>query len=222
MNTRWVYVVVLAGATTASLQAQDGRIEARLDAATAAEVRAVIAGARAQGLPIEPLVDRALEGASKGAPPGRIVAAVRALAHDMSRSAAALGDATEMELVAGAGALRAGADSAVLARIRAARGNELVTVPLGVIADLVARGVPVEAASSAVLTLARRGARDGDYLTLRRNIERDIQQGAPPAIAASVRARGLPSTLPPGTPGATGPAATDRGTPAGAANPPRP
>ncbi|HWO87915.1 MAG TPA: hypothetical protein VNL98_02065 [Gemmatimonadales bacterium] len=216
----------LALATIAAVPglAQDTRIDARLDPATAAEVRSALATARNQGLPLEPLIDRALEGASKGASSGRIVAAVRALLNNLSRAAQALGpDAAERELVAGAEALRAGADSATLAAIRGARRGEPVTVPLGVLTDLVARGVPADAAREAVLALARRGARDGDFLALRRNVERDIQQGAPPAIAASVRARGLPSTLPPGAPGAAGPGATtERTAPAGTATPPRP
>jgi hypothetical protein len=207
--TLWV-ASLLAGPALA----QDARLLARLDPATAAEVGAVISAARAAGLPAEPLVDRALEGASKGASSARIVAAVRALARDLRAAHAALGgDALDAEITAGAGAIRAGVDPRVLSRLRAGRAEPL-TVPLGVLADLVARGVPADSASRAVLLLAQAGAADGAYVSLRRNVERDIRNGAPPAIAATVRARGMPAALPPrlgpGSGGAAAPADRER------------
>jgi hypothetical protein len=194
----WI-VVAAAG----PLSAQDPRL-GRLDPAAAAEVGQIVAAARGSGLPVEPLVDRALEGASKGATSARIVAAVRALAHDLAAARAALGVATaEADVTAGAGALRAGATPATLTGLREARPDAPLTVPLGVLADLIARGVPPQAAASAVLTLARHGAPDAEYVALRRNVERDILAGAPPAVAAAVRARGMPSTLPPAPPSIT-------------------
>ncbi|MEJ7810624.1 MAG: hypothetical protein WKG32_09480, partial [Gemmatimonadaceae bacterium] len=47
--------------------ASDARLDARLDPRTRASVAAVLDSARAAGLPTEPLVDKALEGASKRA-----------------------------------------------------------------------------------------------------------------------------------------------------------
>ncbi len=202
--------LLLVGVQPAMLAAQDARLGSRLDPATAAEVSALVASARAAGLPTEPLVDRALEGASKGAGPNRIVAAVRALARDLTASRAALGAAAiESEVTAGAGALRAGADAGLLTRLRAARPpSASVTVPLGVLADLVGRGVPADTAARAVLALAQGGATDQDFVALRRNVERDIRAGAPPAIAAALRSRGMPSTLPPSLAPASGAAVT--------------
>jgi hypothetical protein len=205
-----VVVALLAGA--APLSAQDPRIAARLDPATAAEVGAILASARGSGLPVEPLVDRALEGASKGASGARIVAAVRSLAQDLAAARLALGaGAGEPEVTAGAGALRSGADPATLTRLRAARQGEVLTVPIGVLADLIARGVPADVATGAVLALARSRASDAEFVALRRNVERDILAGAPPGVAVAVRARGMPSTLPPTAPAATA-ATGDRGT----------
>src|SRR6184192_3744536 len=92
----------------------DPRLE-RLDAEARPLVAGVIDSARAAGLPTEPLVQRALEGATKGAPDTLIVSAVRRLAADRGRARAALGaSATPPELEAGAAALRAGAGPAVL------------------------------------------------------------------------------------------------------------
>jgi hypothetical protein len=166
--------------------AQDSRLE-RLDPAARATVVAVLDSARAAGLPIEPLVDRALEGVTKRAAPELVVAAVRRLAAHLGRARAVLGPASSpAEIEAGAAALRAGADSTVLAALRSRRPGQPLTVPLSVLADLVASGVPPDTAASAVLALAP-AAQDAELIEFRRNVERDIALGAPPAAAAAVR-----------------------------------
>jgi hypothetical protein len=165
---------------------QSERLARRLDSATNAAVTAALDSARQQGLPLEPLVDRALEGASKNASGALIVAAVRRLAHDLGAARRALGDASQpTELEAGASALRAGADSSVLARLRRARPRHTVTVPLAVMTDLIARGIPADSAARFVLAVA--SATDEQYVTFQRNVERDIALGAPPIAAAAVR-----------------------------------
>ena len=80
---------------------QDPRLE-RLDPETRSLVVSVVDSARAAGLPSEPLIQRALEGVTKGAPSPRIVAAVRRLAIDLGTARGALGTrATTPELEAG-------------------------------------------------------------------------------------------------------------------------
>jgi hypothetical protein len=173
-------------AAPAAAQQVDPRLE-RLEAATRPVVAALIDSARTASLPTEPLVQRALEGATKGAPEGIIVAAVRRLAVDLGRAREALGPtASPAELGAGAAALRAGASQATLAELRQARREPLI-VPLAVLADLVASGVPVDSAATAVLSLAGR-ARDADLVEFRRAVERDIALGAPPAAATAAAA----------------------------------
>ncbi len=180
--------------------AQDPRL-ARLDSATRAPVGAVVDSARAAGLPPEPLVQRALEGATKGAPGDHIVAAVRRLARDLGQARDALGRAaTPGELEAGAAALRAGASPTLLAQLRRARPrSQRLTVPLAVLTDLVASGVPVDSAAAAVLALAAT-TRDADLMEFRRTVERDIALGAPPAAAASVRVNAAARQARPGPP----------------------
>ena len=169
----------------------DARL-ARLDAGTGAQVGRLVDSARAAGLPVEPLVDKALEGASKRAPGARIVDAVRSLARGLGDARGALGrGAGEEEVIAGASALRGGVTTATLAELRSARPREPLTIALAVLSDLVARGVPADTAAAAVLALARGGARDDDFVALRRDVEKDIGAGAPAASAASVRARGM-------------------------------
>lgn len=164
---------------------QDPRLE-RLDPDTRTSVTAIVDSARGVGLPTEPLVQRALEGATKGAAGARIVTAVQRLAGDLGTARIALGArAATSELEAGVAALRAGARAQVLTNLRTARRGPL-TMALSVLADLVASGVPADSAAAAVLALAP-NARDADLVDFRRAVERDIALGAPPVAAASVR-----------------------------------
>jgi len=170
----------------AAAQQLDPRLE-RLDPATRPAVAALVDSARAASLPTEPLVQRALEGATKRASGEVIVAAVRRLAVDLGRAREALGStASPAELSAGAAALRAGASQTTLAELRHARREPLI-VPLAVLADLVASGVPVDSAAAAVLALSRQ-ARDAELVEFRRAVERDIALGAPPAAATAAAA----------------------------------
>jgi len=166
--------------------AQDPRLE-RLDPETRSVVVWVVDSARAVGLPSEPLIQRALEGATKGAAGPRIAAAVRRLATDLGTARTALGQRTSApELEAGVAALRAGASPEVLTRLRDARRPPL-TMALAVLADLVASGVPADSASAVVLAMAPT-ARDADLVEFRKAVERDISLGAPPGASAAVRA----------------------------------
>ena len=176
--------------TLASLgaSAQDARLAARLDTRTAGAVTRVVDSARALSLPTEPLVQKALQGSAKRAPSERVIAAVHELLGELSAARAALGaQSSEAELVAGAGALHAGITRETLSRIRALRGTQSVTVALATLADLVARGVPVDVAVNTVLALTARGAADSDLLAFSAQVGRDIVAGAPPAVAARVR-----------------------------------
>lgn len=189
-RSRWFASVPLAIGLLAlrpsTAAAQDPRLERRLDPATLQSVSAVIDSARLQGLPIEALVQRALEGAAKHAASPQIVAAVRRLAAELGTARLALGSASSpMELDAAASALRAGVSPADLTRLRHRRAQSL-TVALATLADLVASGVPPDSASAAVIALAA-SARDDQIAEFRRAVERDIALGAPPAVAAAVR-----------------------------------
>ena len=178
-----IVTLALAGS---SASAQDDRLVRRLDSTTYARVTAELDSARGAGLPVEPLIARALEGASKNAPGARIVAAVHRLAADLAAARRALGEtSTTTELEAGASALRAGVDATALADLRRARPRYALTVPLAVLADLVARGVPPDTAARFVVTLAP--ASDEEFVIFQRNVERDIALGAPPIAAAAVR-----------------------------------
>jgi hypothetical protein len=161
-------LLLACGLVPATLHGQDPRLASRLSAGTAHAVQELADGARAAGLPHEPLILKALEGASKGADSARIVTAVQALAGRLLEAARALGPAaSEAELVAGAAALRAGVQPDRLSALKSLRPREQVTVPLSVLADLFTAGITPDRAWSSVRDMARRGAADTDYLALR-------------------------------------------------------
>ena len=164
----------------------DQRLD-RLAPQTRALVAPVMDSARAQGLPVEPLLERALEGTSKHASPQLIAQVVGRLAGDLAHAREALGpNATPEALAAGADALHAGASTALLRRISQSLDGQRMAVPLAVLADLTARGVPADTA--ATLTLARaRSTSDADLLALERDVERDIALGAAPLAATADR-----------------------------------
>ncbi len=188
---RLALLLSLAGAMSAgavgSALGQEARLEGRIPEPTRSEIDTILLNAQAAGIPTEALVDRALEGASKGADTALILRAVRRLDGELRSSRGALGiQSTEAEIVAGASALRAGAQPEDLSELRRARGEQPLTVATAVLADLVAVGVPVDTAVAAVLALAE-GVDDAEYIAFRQNVERDIALGASPVSALGVR-----------------------------------
>ncbi|MGH7578661.1 MAG: hypothetical protein ACREM9_00700 [Gemmatimonadales bacterium] len=167
-------------ALPARAAAQDARLAERLDSATAARVQRVVDSARQAGLPTEPLVQKALEGGTLGASDERILAAVEALQGQLGRARDALGGkASEGELTAAAGALRAGLPPSALQRLQSLRSGRPLVVPIAVLTDLVAEGVPAEQATRSVLDLARDGRPDDEFIALRRQVQRQGRAGEP-------------------------------------------
>lgn len=173
------------------LAAQDQRLVVRLPAGMARAVHATIDSATRAGLPADPLVQKALEGWSKGADSGRIVAAVRTLAQSLGGARQALGAAApEADLIAGAAALRAGATPASLTTLRGLRRADPLAVPLSVLADLLTAGVGPERAWSSVREMASRGASDAAFLRLRDELVSPV--GERPLPPAAERPPGSP------------------------------
>ena len=186
-----VMVAALASATVVSAGAQDPRANLKLDAPTKAAIAAVVDSARAQGIPVEPLMERVYEGMSKGADGPRIVAAVRSLALDMANAQRAMGSVASIdEIKAAASAMQAGVPAVELGKMKKQSGlRRSLTLPFTVLADIVSRGVPVRTAANAIRSLVGAGAKDKDINEFQRNVKEDIQQGAPPAAAAETRAK---------------------------------
>jgi hypothetical protein len=199
MIVRIVRIAGLVAALASSAGAQDRRLATRLDSTTAHAVSRIVDSVRAVGLPAETLVGVALEGASRRAPNDQIISAVREYASALGAARQTLGDsAASDEIVSAAGVLVVGVPSRVVGEYRVARPNGSITVPLVVLADLIARGVPVDTAAMALGAALRNGVRDDQLTELRRRIERDILAGARPATAMTIRTQDLPGVQAPG------------------------
>ena len=179
--------------------AKEPRLRARLPDEIRVEVQALIDSAATESLPSEPLVQRALEGATKGADGPRIVRAVHMLLIRLRTSRLVLGPgASSEELVASAGCLQVGADTTDVGNLRKAGRSRSLVIPLVVLADLVGRGAPVQLASHTTVALVHAGVSDADLLGMRMGFENDMLSGVSPLASLSRRAQGLMPQGPPG------------------------
>jgi len=163
--------------------------------------------ARAESLPAETLMQKALEGSTKGASDERIRDAVDALLNRLRLAKKLLGgDATPPELTAAAGAIYAGVDTSGIRRLKEAQAvrktgdpsnDQTLAAEFVVLADLISRNVPVDTASQVVIGLAEANVGFAEIFEFRRLVEQDIRSGAVPAESAYKRARRLAPSLPP-------------------------
>ena len=193
----WGVAAFASALDAGTSHAQDRRLVGRLEPETALSVTRLADSVRAAGLPSDPLVAVALEGASRRATSDRILAAVREYATALGSARGMLGDsAASDEVVSAAGVIVAGVSPRFVSDYRAARPVGSLTVPLVVLADLVARGVPADTAAAALGAALRSGVRDDELAEFRRRVERDILAGAKPSTAMTIRTRaftGLPA-----------------------------
>lgn len=172
--------------------AADARLETRLQPETVKAVNDIVLQAKVQGLPAEPLVQKALEGKTKGASPSQIQKAVEALLGRLVICREVLGDkAEEAELTAGATALYAGVSQEILSELRKRRPESSLAVQLVVLADLIERGVEGPEASKLVVALTQAGINDRGFLALRDHVDLDIKSGIAPHSSVRTRAQGV-------------------------------
>jgi hypothetical protein len=183
-----------------ALLAQDPDPLSRLDANTRFSVEVIIDSARVAGVPTRPLLLKALEGSAKHAPNNRVIAAVRSVFHAELDVRVALGSALdESEWTSAVSALQSGVPLEALAKFRGDHSGKPLTRALVVMTDLIQRGVPVNEASSAIMQLWQRGAGDGDFYGLWKNVEQDILSGQNPGTALQQRVRDYPGRVTPGS-----------------------
>ena len=193
-----LFALVLAPGRAFGDDSEEARLRARLKPELATSVIDVVRSAAAQGLPTAPLVGRALEGASRQADDAAILDAVRRYAAGLASARRALGmTARAAELDAGAGALMAGVPEDSLTSLKHARPAGSLVIPLIVLSDFVARGVPVASASNTVLAATRAGAADPALLRMRERIHDRILRGEAPTGASREELRELLLTTTP-------------------------
>lgn len=167
------------------------RLQHALDASTYRAVRVVFDSAQARGVPVEPLINRALQGTLHRTAGPRIRDAVATLADRLVVAKAALGPAaSDAEITAGANALAVGVPRETLSEIRTLSPGKAVTVPLGVLTELVARKVTVGRASQMVVALLRNGATAAQLVSLSNEVQHDVNAGMDAEDAFDIRTRG--------------------------------
>jgi hypothetical protein len=167
-----------------------------------AELAKIVSAARDAGLPVDPILGKVRYGVVVvHAPPAKIVAAARALASRLEVARDALAPSpTPTDIANGADALEYGATKAELRAVRAACGDQAVSTPLGVLAQLVASQVPHKRAAAIVTELVKRRASVTQLVALGNDVNADVAHGAQATAALDIRLRGLSAVLaPPGT-----------------------
>ena len=184
------------GVTAATAQQPVARqLTGRVQATVVVAVSALADSAATRGLPVEPLVEKAIEGGAKAATPGRIVAAVQAVLARLGRAQGALqaaGVATPAPdaIEAGGFALSAGLEVGNVQAVALACGTRYsAAVALRVAGTLSALGVPPAQTVELVKQTLRSGAQERDLLALPGRVEAQVAQGATPAQAAAGLAR---------------------------------
>jgi hypothetical protein len=193
----WVVLGMLIAAAR-GLAAQDAPLIPG-DRDASEQLMKIVEATRQSGLPVDPILAKVSYGVTIAhAPSARIVAAARAIASRLPVARDALApDATPLDIVAGEGALSNGATRESLRAIRTAGGNQPLSVTLGVLAQLVASGVPPQRASQTVVGFMRRGASVRQLSSLGNDVNVDVTNGSAAVTALDTRARGLNAVLAP-------------------------
>ncbi|MDA1080162.1 MAG: hypothetical protein O2973_00580 [Gemmatimonadetes bacterium] len=193
-----VAAIATLSAASVQLGAQEARLLAIQDDATRSMVRDFIEAARARGTPTEPLVSRALEGVAFRATAKRIEQAMVALEERIGRSRELLAPrATVDELAAAADALANGVPASAIRDLRKIAPYRQITVEIGVLTELVAKGVAPKKAAVMVRDLMARGATGTQLTELNAAVQQDVAFGVTPVAALELRGRGVMSLLSP-------------------------
>ena len=168
-----------------------------LDSVTAAAIAPIVQRVQAANLPVDLLYDKAREGQVRRVPTARIEAAVKAVAERIQAANEALApNATQEELRAAADALREGVPTETLRHMRQEGKNTSLAVPIGVLTQLIVRGIPVEKASVEIVNLVRRGAQSPHFIALETRVREDVLAGKRPDESLDLRLKGIIPNLP--------------------------
>ena len=184
------------------------RIRGSLPAAAVERIEASLDAAQRQGLPVEPLLDKAVEGITKGVPGDRIAAAIGTLARELGRANALLGNGVRpapADVSAVADALRRGVPETSVRQLAGhAREGEPVALAVHTLGDLIDRGVPAEHALTMLDAWRDRGGQADELRELPAAVERLMRQGVLPEQAAAAVSGAMRRGAAPGMVGGAG------------------
>jgi hypothetical protein len=192
-----ILCLLMVGARAAS--AQDSLPLANIDREIASRLMGIVDSARARGLPTTPIVAKISQGVLLHAATDRIVAAAQNVATRLDDARSALAPKpTAADITAGGDALSVtGVTKAALQAVRSTSPNRPVAVPIAVLAQLVASGVPAPRATEIVTQLLKRGASNRQLVALGNDVNSDVGRGAGANSSLDVRLRGLTAVLAP-------------------------
>lgn len=196
-------VVAVSTAAGQSPEALE-RIRTGLPPDQAAAVEAVLERARREDIPVQPLVDKALEGLAKRAPAPLVVRALEQLSLELGRARTLLrdGETPAADVAAVADALRRGVPDDAVRSLRSQRGpGEPMALAVHTLGDLLDRGVPVDPALDVLNAWHERGGEADDLRELPAAVEGLIRRGLMPGEAASAVATTMRAGMPPGSAG---------------------
>jgi hypothetical protein len=218
---RWV-VLACAALLAVPLSAQSvrGRLEGRIPRAAIPSVDSLIQFAAQEGLPAEPLIQKALEGGAKHVAGPRIVAAVQVSlgqlrgARDLLVRAGDQPPVLPAEMTTVAWALRRGLPAPLVERVVAGLARPPRAAALHAVADLVAHRFDPDSAAGLIIEAAHDGVPRERLLDVSTAVLQQVQRGHTRAEALAIVRRDLPNL-----PAASKPT---RGNVAGARRPPSP
>jgi hypothetical protein len=169
-------------------------IAARLAGRVSPDVAALVldlgTAASARGLPVDPLIQKAIEGSAKGIPSARVAAAVRLVVVELDTAAAALRAAgvvsDTLVIAAGEFAITAGLSGPdITALARTGASVAALIVGLQVAGTLSAMGVPPAETLGLISIKLRSGKSAGDLLLVPAQVQAEVARGVTPAQAAA-------------------------------------
>ncbi len=177
------------------MQQQEGAgIAARLAGRVSPDVAALVVelgtAASARGLPVDPLIQKAIEGGAKGVRSERVAAAVRLVVLELDTAAAALRHggvvSDTLEIAAGEFAITAGLNgNDITALARTGASAAALTVGLRVAGTLSAMGVPPAETIGLISIKLRSGEPASDLLLVPAQVQAEVARGVTPAQAAA-------------------------------------
>ena len=190
-------LLAMIAAPLAAQQDISARLAGRVPPEVAALVQQLATSAAARGLPVDPLIQKAIEGSAKGVPADRVAIALRALSGQLDAAAAALKRAGAAQpdtdaIAAGAFALNAGLSGGnVTALALASRPSNNVAATLRVASTLAAMGVPAAEVVELVTQVIASGGGTNEVLGLPAEVMAGVSRGrgVTPAQAAAGLAR---------------------------------
>ncbi len=199
-------LLLMLVASPLAAQSVRSRLEARVPMAAVPTVDSLVQVAAREGLPTEPLVQKALEGGAKHVSAPRIGAAAQEMLEQLRDARALLvraGDAppaTAAEVTTIYAALKRGLPGPVVERVVAALPQEPRGSALHSVADLAAHGFDPDSSAGLIIDAARQGLRGERLLDVSTAVLHELQRGHSRAEALAVVRRELPNVPAPPKP----------------------